>query len=32
MLENCHFGGDKTAAKVTGHFYWKGMNKDIDDW
>ena len=32
MLGGCHFGRDKTAAKVTSRFYWKGMNKDIDDW
>ena len=32
MLGGCHFGRNKTAAKVTSRFYWKGMNKDIDEW
>ena len=28
----CHFGGDKTAFKVSQRFYWKRINQDVEDW
>ena len=28
----CHFGRDKTAAKVSARYYWKSINNDVADW
>ena len=28
----CHFGRDKTTAKVTTRYYWKGIIQDVDTW
>ena len=28
----CHFGWDKTAAKVGARYYWKGIIQDIQSW
>ena len=28
----CHFGQDKTVAKVSARFYWKGIHKDVANW
>ena len=28
----CHFGRDRTFAKVSARFYWKGIKEDVNDW
>jgi len=28
----CHFGRDKTAAKVSARYYWKTLSNDVADW
>ena len=28
----CHFGRDKTAAKVSALYYWKTLSNDVADW
>ena len=28
----CHFGQDKTAAKVSTLYYWKGIMQDVEAW
>ena len=28
----CHFERDKTLAKVSARFYWKGIKEDVSDW
>ena len=28
----CHFGRDKTAAKVGARYYWKGIIQDVESW
>ena len=28
----CYFGHDKTFAKVSARFYWKGIKEDVRDW
>ena len=28
----CHFGRDKTFAKVSARYYWKGIKQDVNDW
>ena len=28
----CHFGRDKTAAKVGSRYYWKGIIEDVNLW
>ena len=28
----CHFGWDKTAAKVGARYYWKGIIQDVESW
>ena len=27
-----HFGWDKTLAKLSTHYYWKGIKQDVNDW
>lgn len=28
----CHFGRDKTAAKVSARYYWRGIIQDVETW
>lgn len=32
LVGGCHFGRDKTFAKVSARFYWKGIKEDVNDW
>lgn len=31
-VRGCHFGRDKTAAKVAAQYYWTTINNDVADW